>query len=63
MDADWIKILSAVFLVLLLVYLFPRAKQMMQDSPKAEKGDWHAAILPLAGVVAFIALLAWLVSQ
>ena len=63
MDADWLKILSAVFLVLLLVYLFPRAKHMMQNSPKAEKGDWQSAIVPLGGVVAFIALLAWLVSQ
>lgn len=63
MEADWLKILSAVFLVLLLVYLFPRAKHMMQNSPKAEKGDWNSAMLPLAGVVAFIALLVWLVSQ
>ena len=63
MEADWMKILSVVFLVLLLVYLFPRAKHMMQNSPKAEKGDWQSAIVPLAGVIAFIALLAWLVSQ
>ncbi|MEM8844514.1 MAG: hypothetical protein AAGB35_05660 [Pseudomonadota bacterium] len=63
MDASWFKILSVVFLVLLLVYLFPRAKHMMQNSPKAEKGDWQAAVVPLLGVVGFIALLAWLVSQ
>lgn len=36
---------------------------MLKHSPKAEAGDWQAALLPLAGVIAFIVLLVWLVSQ
>ena len=60
---DWIKISSVVFLVLLLVFLLPRAKYMLKNSPKAEAGDWQAALLPLAGVVGFIVLLVWLVSK
>lgn len=60
---DWIKISSAVFLLLMLFFLLPRAKQMFTESPKAESGDWQAALMPLIGVIAFVALLAWLVSQ
>ena len=60
---DWIKIGTAVFLILLLVYLFPSAKHMLTNSPKAEKGDWQAILLPLIGVVGFIVLLVWMVSD
>ena len=55
------KIASAIFLVLILVFLLPIAKSMLTNSPKAEAGDWQAAIIPLAAVVGFIALLMWLV--
>jgi len=34
----------------------------LTHSPKAESGDWQAAIIPLIGVVGFIALLVMLVS-
>lgn len=60
---DWLKISSAIFLVLLLVFLLPRAKHMLSNSPKAESGDWQAVLLPLAGVVGFIVLLVWLASK
>ncbi len=58
---DGMKIASAIFLVLILVFLLPKAKGMLTNSPKAEVGDWQAAIIPLAGVIGFIALLMWLV--
>lgn len=58
---DGMKIASAIFLVLILAFLLPRAKSMLTNSPKAEAGDWQAAIIPLAAVVGFIALLMWLV--
>jgi len=51
-----------IFLLLLLFLLLPRAKHMLTRSPKAESGDWQAAIIPLIGVVGFIALLVMLVS-
>ena len=60
---DWLKISSAIFLILLLVFLLPGAKHMLTNSPKAEKGDWQAVLLPLIGVVGFILLLVWLVSK
>jgi len=58
---DGMKIASAIFLVLILVFLLPKAKGMLTNPPKAEAGDWQAAIIPLAGVIGFIALLMWLV--
>lgn len=60
---DWLKISSAIFIILLLVFLLPRAKDMMKNSPKAESGDWQAAFIPLLGVLGFIILLVWIVQQ
>ena len=60
---DWLKISSAIFLILLLVFLLPSAKHMLTNSPKPEKGDWQAVLLPLIGVVGFIVLLVWMVSK
>lgn len=60
---DWIKISSAIFLILMLVFLIPRAKGMLTNSPKAEKGDWTSALIPIIGVVGFIVVLIWLVQN
>ncbi len=60
---DWMQISSAIFLILMLIFLLPRAKHMFNNSPKAESGDWQAAIIPILGVIGFVGLLAWLVSQ
>jgi hypothetical protein len=57
----WMKILSAVLLVMMLVFLLPRAKQMINDSPKGSSQDWMAAMIPLALVAGFVILLIALV--
>ena len=54
---DWMKIGSAVALGLMLIYLFPRAKAMLNQTPPAQPGDWHAALVPLIAVVGFVVLL------
>lgn len=54
---DWMKIVSAIFLVVMLVYLLPRAKQMMEMSAQAENKDWMGAIIPLVAVVGFVVFL------
>ena len=36
---------------------------MLKNSPKAEKGDWSAVMLPLLGVVGFVIFLIWVVSN
>jgi len=54
---DWTKILTAVFLILLLVYLLPRAKQMLYHSPKGSADDWKGFLIPILLVVVLILLL------
>jgi uncharacterized membrane protein YwzB len=61
MDLDWMKIGQAALLIMFIVVLFPAARWWSKNSPKAEQGDWTAALLPLVGVVLFIALLIYMV--
>ncbi len=58
---DWMKIGSALLLLMMIVYIFPRARQMMTNSPKAEPGEWRSALLPIAAVVLFVMILIALV--
>ncbi|MBT3060358.1 MAG: hypothetical protein G8D61_09605 [gamma proteobacterium symbiont of Ctena orbiculata] len=58
---DWTKIIWALLLGAMILFLWPRAKQMLKHSPKAEKGDWQAVLLPLAFVVGFVVLLIMMV--
>ena len=58
---DWLKIGSAVLLVAMIIYIWPSAKHMMNNSPEAESGDWQAVVLPLLGIIGFVALLIYLV--
>ena len=53
----WMKVVSAAMLVMMLVYLYPSAKHWFKHGPKAKKGDWSSALLPLALVVGFVVLL------
>jgi hypothetical protein len=59
---DWLKIISAIFIVAMMVMLYPRLKQSAQNAPKGSKEDWMDAIKPLAMVVAFVIILIMLVS-
>ena len=61
MDAMWMKIIAAGVMGMMLIFLLPQAKHWLQNSPKAEKGDWQAAILPLLAVIGFIVLLVMMV--
>ena len=47
--------------VMLIVRMWPVAKTWMENGPRAQKGDWNAAIIPLALVVGFVILLIVLV--
>ncbi len=51
------KIASAVFLGLMIAFLIPRAKDMLQNSPQAKPGDWTGALIPIFGVIGFVLLL------
>lgn len=54
---DWMKILGALGLVLMLVWLWPGLKHMIQNSPKGSHEDWRAFLLPVLGVIGFVVLL------
>ena len=58
---DWMKIISALALVMMIAFIFPRARAMMKNSPKAEKGDWQSFLIPLIAIALFIVLLVQMV--
>jgi len=58
---DWMKIGSALLLVMMILFLWPRAKQMMSESRKAEPGEWQSVLLPILAVAGFVVLLIMLV--
>jgi len=53
----WSKILLAIFLVIMIVKLWPAANHMMKHGPKGSADDWKAALIPIAAVVGFVILL------
>lgn len=59
---DWLKIASALFLVAMMVMLYPSLKHASKNSPKGTREDWMSFIKPMLMVVAFIALLIVLVQ-
>ena len=60
---DWMKILSAIVLVAMIVYLLPRAKSLMEMSAQTENKDWKGVLLPLLAVVLFVVFLVAMVRQ
>lgn len=58
---DWMKIISVIALVLMIVYLLPRAKQMMKESAEVENKDWMGVLIPIVAVVLFVVFLIALV--
>jgi len=57
----WMKIGSAILLGAMLVYLFPRAKQMLRESPEGSSDDWRSFIILILAVGLFVWLLTKLV--
>ena len=58
---DWMKIASALFMLAMIIYLFPRAKHAIENSPKGSMQDWMGYVLPMVAIVLFIVLLIALV--
>jgi len=59
----FLKILVAGLLLMLIWRMWPAAKAWMENGPRAQKGDWNAALIPLALVAGFVAFLIFLVRQ
>ncbi|MBK1653603.1 hypothetical protein [Allochromatium vinosum] len=53
----FLKITATILFGMMLFYLWPVYKHWQENGPKAQKGDWAAAILPLGAVVVFVVLL------
>ena len=53
----WMKIAWALALGAMLVFLLPRARHMLKNSPKAGAGDWQSVLIPLVLVILFVLLL------
>jgi hypothetical protein len=53
----FLQITAAITLGLMLIYLWPAYQQWQHNSPKAQRGDWTAALLPLGAVVLLVIVL------
>lgn len=57
----WMKIGSAVLLGMMIIFIFPRAKQMLKESPKVSGSEWMGVLIPIIAVILFVILLIKLV--
>ncbi|MXS77070.1 hypothetical protein ABF87_03675, partial [Nitrosomonas sp. JL21] len=52
---DWMQIFSALALIMFIVVLFPRTREMLINSPKGTPSDWLSFFIPLlAGRFLFV---------
>ncbi|MCB1949810.1 hypothetical protein [Nitrosomonas sp.] len=58
---DWMKIVAALALIMFIIYLFPRARHMMENSPKGSSSDWMGFVVPILMILLFIMFLIQLV--
>lgn len=53
----WMKVILAITLLMMILFMFPRVKQAMEHAPKATGKDWQGALIPIAMVILFVLLL------
>jgi hypothetical protein len=58
---NWVSIGSAALMIAMLIFIFPRMRQAMKESPKGTSDDWKSFMIPLAGVIAFVVFLIMMV--
>ncbi|HHI92591.1 MAG TPA: hypothetical protein ENK04_03605 [Gammaproteobacteria bacterium] len=54
---DWLKIGSAIFLIMMLVYLFPSMRQAVKHGRKGSNKEWLNYLLILLVVGLFVMFL------
>ena len=54
---DWMKITLAVVFIMMIIYLLPRARYMVKNSPKGSNADWMGVAIPIVAVIGFVVLL------
>lgn len=58
---DWTQIGSALLLVAMLVFIFPRMRHAVKNSPKGSADDVKGVLIPIALVILFVVLLIMMV--
>jgi len=58
---NWVTIGSAALMIGMLVFIYPRMKHAMKNSPKGTQQDWMGFVIPLAAVIGFVAFLIMMV--
>ena len=58
----WEAILAGVLVLAVLFFFGPGAKRAAEKAPKAEAGDWKAAIVPIVLVAGFVAVMILMIS-
>ena len=58
---DWTQIGGALFLLAMLVFIFPRMRHAVKHSPKGNMLDWMGFIIPIVAVIGFVILLIMMV--
>lgn len=58
---NWVTIGSAALMIGMLVFIYPRMRQAMKESPKGSTEDWKGFIVPLAAVIGFVIFLIMMV--
>ncbi len=54
---NWIAIGSTLLGIAMLVFIFPRMRYALKNSPKGTMKDWLSYLFPLGFVVLFVAFL------
>ena len=54
---DWTQIGSALLLGAMIIFIFPRMRHAVKNSPKGSMQDWMGFIIPVVAVIAFVILL------
>lgn len=60
---DWLKFAYALFVIALIIFIFPSVRYWQKNSPRAKQGDWYAFLLPVSLIALFVIGLVWLVGQ
>ena len=58
----WEAILAGALVLIVLFFFGPGAKRAIENAPEAGAGDWKAAVLPIALVAAFVALMILMIA-
>ncbi|MEM7504534.1 MAG: hypothetical protein AAF417_21030 [Pseudomonadota bacterium] len=54
---DWMQIGSAILIIMMIVFIWPRARHMLKNSPQGSSQEWLTTAGLLGAVGLFVALL------